>query len=132
MAEPRKIPSRYLAYPSKSGDYAGIADPMQRDHFSFGAGRRICPSMYLTENSLFITISRILWAFDILPGIDEKGVTTKPDVEAYEKATSLTSPTPFKARFVVRSEEKRKIILEAWKQAQHTGYTNLGDKTRIH
>jgi cytochrome P450 len=34
-------PSRYLDYPLRSGDYAGIADFMKRDHFSFGVGRRI-------------------------------------------------------------------------------------------
>lgn len=34
-------PSRYLSYPLKSGDYAGIADFMKRDHFAFGVGRRI-------------------------------------------------------------------------------------------
>jgi hypothetical protein len=115
----------------RSGDYAGIADPMKRDHFSFGAGRRICPGMHLAENSLFITISRILRAFDILPGLDENGKEIKPDTENYEKNTSLTSATPFKARFVVRSEEKRKTILDEWKTAQKTGYTILGDKIRM-
>ena len=87
--------------------------------------------MHLAENSLFITISRILWAFDILPGLDDNGKEIKPDTENYEKNTSLTSATPFKARFVVRSEEKRKMILDEWKTAQKTGYTILGDKVRM-
>jgi len=115
----------------RSGDYAGIADPMKRDHFSFGAGRRICPGLHLAENSLFITISRILWAFDILPGLDADGKEIKPDKENYEKNTSLTSAIPFKARFVVRSEETRNMILDEWKTAQKTGYTILGDKIRM-
>jgi len=85
----------------------------------------------LAENSLFITISRILWAFDILPGLDENGKEIKPDTENYEKHTSLTSATPFKARFVVRSEEKRKMILDEWNTAQKTGYTILGDNIRM-
>ena len=33
----------------------------------FGFGRRICVGMHLARNSLFITIARILWAFDITP-----------------------------------------------------------------
>jgi cytochrome P450 len=35
------FPERYLDYPLRSGDYAGIGDFMKRDHFSFGVGRRI-------------------------------------------------------------------------------------------
>jgi len=46
-------------YPLKSG-ISPIPDPRTRDQFSFGAGRRICPGMHLTENSLFITLARIL------------------------------------------------------------------------
>jgi cytochrome P450 len=34
-------PGRYLEYPGRSGEYAGIGDFMKRDHFSFGVGRRI-------------------------------------------------------------------------------------------
>jgi len=87
--------------------------------------------MHLAENSLFITISRILWAFDILPGLDESGREIKPDTEAYEKNTSLTSAIPFKARFVVRSEETRRMVVGEWKTAQKTGYTILGDSIRM-
>lgn len=123
-------PSRYLDYPLKSGEYAGIADPMQRDHFSFGAGRRICPGLHLAENSLYITIARILWAFDILPGLDDNGKEIQPDTEAYEKDLSITSPIPFKARFVVRSDETQRMIMDEWRQAQKQGYTILGNKVR--
>jgi cytochrome P450 len=130
--DPEKFdPSRFLDYPLKSGEYAGIGDFGKRDHFSFGCGRRICPGMWLAENSLFITIARILWAFDILPGLDESGNEIPPDTEAYEVGVSLTSPKPFKARFVVRGEQKREMIIEEWKQARKEGYTILGDKKRI-
>ena len=39
----------------------------------FGFGRRSCPGIHLALNSLFINISRILWAFDIKPALDEQG-----------------------------------------------------------
>ena len=87
--------------------------------------------MWPAENSLFITISRILWVFDILPGLDENGNDIKPDTEAYEPGLSLTSPKPFKARFVMRNEEKRRMIIDEWNQAQNEGYKILGDKVRI-
>jgi hypothetical protein len=38
-----------------------------RDHFAFGAGRRICPGYHVAERSFFIGFSRLLWAFDIQP-----------------------------------------------------------------
>jgi cytochrome P450 len=124
-------PSRYLDYPLSSGDYAGVADVMKRDHFSFGCGRRICPGSHLAEQSLFILTARVLWAFDILPGLDENGKEIWPTTEDYESNTSLTQPKVFKARFVPRSEEKRRLVIEEWKEAQKTGYTILGDKVRI-
>jgi hypothetical protein len=123
-------PSRYRDYPLKSGDYAGIADFSQRDHFSFGCGRRICPGMHLAEASLFITIARILWAFDVLPGLDENGNEIKVDTQAYEPGLSLTSPKPFRARFVPRSEEKRQQIVAEWTDARKEGYTILGQRAR--
>lgn len=89
------------------------------------------PGLHLAENSLFITIARILWAFDILPGLDDNGKEIAPDIEAYEPGLSLTSPKPFKARFVARSEEKKRLVVEEWKQAQKEGYVILGDKIRI-
>lgn len=42
-------------------------DHMKRDHFHFGFGRRICPGIHVAEASLFIAISRLLWAYDIKP-----------------------------------------------------------------
>jgi hypothetical protein len=88
------------------------------------------PGIHLAANSLFITIARILWAFEILPGLDSEGNEIPADIEAYEPGLSLTCPKPFKARFVPRSE-KRKLIVEEWERAQKEGYVILGDKVRI-
>lgn len=59
------IPDRSLGHNLKSGAYTGGANPYERDHYSFGAGRRICPGMHMAENSLFIALAEILWAFEI-------------------------------------------------------------------
>lgn len=40
-------------------------DHLQRDHFHYGFGRRMCPGVHVAEASLFIVISRLLWGFDI-------------------------------------------------------------------
>lgn len=47
--------------------YACAVNPdwKKRDHFHYGFGRRVCQGINMGEASLFIAISRILWAFDI-------------------------------------------------------------------
>lgn len=47
-------------------------DNAQRDHFNYGFGRRFCPGVHVAEQSLFIVVSRVLWAFNIQqkPGYD--------------------------------------------------------------
>ncbi|KAF2027348.1 putative O-methylsterigmatocystin oxidoreductase [Setomelanomma holmii] len=116
-------PSRYLSYPLKAGAYAAAANPNERDHFDFGAGRRICPGMHLAENSLFITIACILWLLEIKPPIDENGVEGEVDVsdEAYEEGVN-TLPKPYKIRFVPRSEKRVHVLRESWDEAQKNGF----------
>jgi Cytochrome P450 len=40
-------------------------DWMQRDHFHYGFGRRLCQGIFVAESSLYITIVRVLWGFNI-------------------------------------------------------------------
>ncbi|KAK5081205.1 hypothetical protein LTR05_007999 [Lithohypha guttulata] len=47
-------------------------DVRDRDHFAFGAGRRICPGYHVAERSLAVAIMRILWAFEIVPSSDAR------------------------------------------------------------
>lgn len=120
-------PSRYLAYPEKAGVYAAARDAKGRDHFDFGAGRRICPGMHLAENSLFITLAKILWAFRIEPGQGPDGDPLPVDLsdDAYEPGMN-TLPKPFKARFVTRNETRARVLREEWAVAQKQGF-RLGD-----
>jgi cytochrome P450 len=50
-----------------------LPDCAQRDHFTFGAGRRICPGIHIADRSLFVAVSRLLWGFKIEPGRDAEG-----------------------------------------------------------
>lgn len=64
-------PERYLGenrepYPNKTG------------HNAFGWGRRSCSGQYFAEQGLSMTIVRLLWAYEILPGLDEKVSLTCP------------------------------------------------------
>lgn len=116
-------PARYLAYPEKAGVYAAQGDAKSRDHFDFGGGRRICPGMHLAENSLFITLAKILWAFRIEPPLDANGHELPVDLsdEAYEPGVN-TLPKPFKARFIPRNARRAEVIQAEWAQAEKDGF----------
>ncbi|KAK0511693.1 hypothetical protein JMJ35_006266 [Cladonia borealis] len=49
-------PERYLGYTHRSSFYANSGDA-DRDHYTFGAGRRICPGIHLAENGLFLAVA---------------------------------------------------------------------------
>lgn len=56
------MPERFASYPKLASQYT--SDGSTRDHFGYGAGRRVCPGIHLAERNLFIAISKLLWAFD--------------------------------------------------------------------
>lgn len=81
----------------------------------FGFGRRVCPGMHLALNSIFINVSRILWAFEILPA-EGKGL---PDVWAFTNGFN-SWPESFDAQFIARGELVKDCIereLESAKEA---------------
>ena len=125
-------PERYLNFPKYSSEYAAQSDPYKRDHFAFGAGRRICPGARLAENSLNIALANILWAFEIRPpivdGVEAKGMDLSDD--AYEN-TSFRGLKPFAARFVPRSDDRLEFIEKQWEEAARKGYTLKGNDVNV-
>lgn len=116
-------PERFMNHTLRAGAYAAMANPLERDHFGFGAGRRICPGMHLAENSVFITIAKILWAFEVRPalGPDGKEEVLDNTDNAFEEGT-IVVPKPFRLRFIPRSPQREKVIREEWKAAERDGY----------
>lgn len=62
-------PERYLG-----GRPGGLAFeyPNGRGHNAFGWGRRQCSGQPLAEQSVLMVLARLLWAFRVEPGLDEK------------------------------------------------------------
>jgi hypothetical protein len=58
--------------------------------------RRICPGMIVAEREIWLTISRMLWAFNMVE-IPEEPI----DLNEYD-GLSGRSPVPFRVRFVPR------------------------------
>ncbi|KAL6710489.1 hypothetical protein ACN47E_008537 [Coniothyrium glycines] len=90
----------------------GRPHPAKSGHSSFGWGRRICPGASLAENSLFIALSKIVWAFDILP---TEGI--KYDTFAYTEGFNIR-PQSFECRIAIRSETHRRVLEREYKGAE--------------
>lgn len=117
--EPRRFnPDRYLGDELSLGDSSASPDPMKRDVYTFGAGRRICPGIHVAERSLFLAMSRMLWAFDIAPAIDPK--TNLPIIPDQERLTQgfVCMPEEFPAKITPRSKERADRVTKEWKEAQ--------------
>ncbi|PIG79051.1 hypothetical protein AARAC_008044 [Aspergillus arachidicola] len=97
-------PGRYINDPLTSAESANVANPMERDHWMFGAGRRICPGMPLAEREIWLTISRMLWAFDMYEIPDEP-----IDLKEYN-GLSGRSPVPFRIGLKPRHENVAKVL----------------------
>lgn len=113
-------PERYINHTKRSADYAAMADPYARDHFTFGAGRRICPGSQFAENALLLALANLVWAFEIKPppvviGGKEKTGVAKMDLsdDAFDE-TPVKSAKPFKAVFSPRSDVRLQIIKQNW------------------
>jgi hypothetical protein len=108
-------PERYLGWDLSAAAYINSADPYQRDHTSYGAGRRVCPGVHVAEKSLYLNISRILWGFNI-----SKKKVGGNDVEPLNAMVPgwMCIPQPFECDIKVRSEKHRKLIESVWKKAQ--------------
>ncbi|KAB5540240.1 cytochrome P450 [Coniochaeta sp. 2T2.1] len=69
----------------------------------FGAGRRLCPGWFVGSQSLFLTISRLLYCFDILP------VEGKPIPAGKPFTLSMEGP-PFAIEIRLRSSAHEELI----------------------
>lgn len=116
---PRKYDPRRFGNNTKSlYDSAVDPDVSQRDQFTFGAGRRICPGIHVAERSLFLGISRVLWSFDITPALNKDGSLNMPDPEKLTQGF-VCMPEKFKAMITVRSQERSDLITREWHQAEN-------------
>jgi cytochrome P450 len=110
-------PDRFLAWPRLADAYAGSPDYMNRDHYTYGAGRRICPGIHLAERTQFRMTSRLLWAFEIQQKKDADGNMMPIDVDAYHEGISHT-PKEFPVEFKLRSQEHLQTIRKELEAAQ--------------
>lgn len=73
----------------------------------FGAGRRICPGMWVAEREIWLSISRLIWAFN-LEAVPEHPI----DLKEYD-GLSGRSPVPFQIYLKPRHDNVEKVLKAA-------------------
>ncbi|CUA76075.1 O-methylsterigmatocystin oxidoreductase [Rhizoctonia solani] len=114
--DPHKFnPDRFLNHKLSMANSMVQSDPFERDHFTFGAGRRSCPGVQLAEQGIFIAISRLLWAFEFsLPS----GVSVNTDQSAFYGAIRRPKKypvviTPRSAKRIETIEREMALVTES-------------------
>ncbi|KAI8955076.1 cytochrome P450 [Xylaria longipes] len=100
-------PERFLHDPLSSAQSSNLPNPLERDHWMFGAGRRICPGMWVAEREIWLTVSRMLWAFEMEASPDHP-----IDLKEYD-GLSGRSPVPFQVYLKPRHENVERVLLQS-------------------
>jgi len=116
-------PERFESFPLSSSEYINSSDSLLRDHYTFGAGRRSCPGLVIADIDLFLSVSKILWAFD-LSTPDGQPLDTSP--ETAFTGPNLRRPLPFKITFRVRSEARARTIEAEMRAAEENVFSRFG------
>lgn len=100
--------SKLCPEPYKFKPERWLEDPDLQIFSPFGYGRRRCPGEYMGKGSLFIVISRILWAYNINRVVRDGQII---EVDEWDIEHHFTSaPAPFEVFFEVRDECRCELI----------------------
>lgn len=115
--EPRRFNPERFAGDTTTLYESAHGEPLKRDNFNFGAGRRLCQGIHIAERSLFLGMSRILWGFNLDKPLDAVGDPITPDVDDLVGGITM-HPRPYKVDIVPRSPERAAIIRQAVKECE--------------
>ncbi|KAF1965437.1 cytochrome P450 [Bimuria novae-zelandiae CBS 107.79] len=115
--DPRRFdPMRYIDDHQTSIEAANNPEATKRDHFVLVAGRRRCQGMHITDRSIFLAISRLLWAFNFHRAVDrETSEVIIPDINDMADGIMML-PKSFPADIRPRSASKAEYVKQEWSQ----------------
>ncbi|KAJ1308479.1 hypothetical protein OPQ81_004183 [Rhizoctonia solani] len=96
-------PERFIDHSMSMAESLAQGDPLKRDHFAFGAGRRVCPGIQKAEQDIFIAISRLLWAFNFSA---PAGVTVSTSYSTAFTGEGVRIPKKFPLVITPRSQRR--------------------------
>lgn len=102
------IPERYASHPKLASQYT--SDATARDHFGYGAGRRVCPGIHLAERNLFLAMAKLLWAFDFKKKEGDDG-------KIESSIGFLQCILEYDCQITVRSEKRAETIRHEFERA---------------
>ncbi|OAG35087.1 hypothetical protein AYO21_10760 [Fonsecaea monophora] len=96
---------------------SSASDYRDRDNWTFGAGRRICPGIHVAEKTLFLATARLLWTFNICKARDDQGREIQVDRDEVTQSIAAR-PLPFPCQLTPRSDKCVRIARAEWKESQ--------------
>ncbi|EXJ87216.1 hypothetical protein A1O3_04175 [Capronia epimyces CBS 606.96] len=128
--EPRRFNPDRFAGDSTTLYESAHGEPLKRDNFNFGAGRRLCQGIHIAERSLFLGLSRILWGFNLNKALDSAGNPITPDINNLIGGITV-HPKPFEIDIQPRSPERTKIIRQAVKDCEELVFPDSGQWKKV-
>ncbi|KAI7885068.1 cytochrome P450 [Lichtheimia hyalospora FSU 10163] len=96
------VPERFLE-DTKTMAAAANSKPGERDHYTFGFGRRVCPGIHLAME-MFNVLVRIFARCTIEPALDAQGKPILPDLDAPRDGGITVLPPHYRVRFIPRPD----------------------------
>ncbi|OAA43301.1 Cytochrome P450 [Metarhizium rileyi] len=129
FADPDRFdPERYVGVKQLASELAN-GDWENRDHYAYGAGRRLCPGIHLAERSLFVAMAKLLWGLNIEPGVDAANRVIDPDVSHERAYTSglLVCARDYPCRISPRSQARKDTIMREFDLATAEVFARYSD-----
>ncbi|KAI0110930.1 cytochrome P450 oxidoreductase [Nemania sp. FL0031] len=102
------MPERFATHPKLASHYT--SDGPGRDHFGYGAGRRVCPGIHLAERNLFLAMAKLLWGFNFRK-------KTGDDAKVESSIGFLQCVRDYDCEITVRSEKRAETIRREFEMA---------------
>lgn len=112
-------PGRYLDDPLSTADCINLGDAEKRDHFNYGAGRRVCAGIHVAQNSMFIIMARTMWGFNVKKATGPEGKTV--EVSAKIEPGFLMLPSRQDVILEPRSKHHAMLIEKTWQESKEAG-----------
>ncbi|KAK7421223.1 hypothetical protein QQX98_002353 [Neonectria punicea] len=105
LHDPETHPNPDTFYPERFLEPRNEPDPANH---VYGYGRRICPGRHLADDSIFLTISRLLATFDVTKAVDNEG--REIDVKVEVTPGLITRPINFSYSIKPRSTKHLELV----------------------